>query len=167
MLICIKFLVVKKLCINVNKLQSKEEKKFSFIILHRTYLVRILYWSYIGAFLGSLVWTSSILMSQHVISIQDHCNNLCHRLGSFSLWQRLLLGFLMLINVGILSRPRVGPFPCCCGLADGGVADRPQELETSFNRPRGLESLRFPPPRPQATVITEPHVRWPATIEHD
>ncbi len=33
---------------------------------------------------------------------------------------------------GILSRPRVGPFPCCCGLADGGVADRPQELETSF-----------------------------------
>ncbi len=78
----------------------------------------------------------------------------------------------------ILSRPRVGPFPCCCGLADGGVADRPQELETSFvsgalvagercvQWPPGPGVPPFPPPpsRPQATVITEPHVRWPATI---
>ncbi len=57
--------------------------------------------------------------------------------------------------------------------------DCPQELETSLvtvalvagsrqhrgvQSPQGLESLRFPPFRPQATVITEPHVRWPATI---
>ena len=34
----------------------------------------------------------------------------------------------------------------------------------SSGSPQGLESLRFPPSRPQATVITEPHVRWPATI---
>ncbi len=40
--------------------------------------------------------------------------------------------------------------------------DCPQELETSFV----TVALRFPPSRPQATVITEPHVRWPATIYH-
>ncbi len=70
-------------------------------------------------------------------------------------------------------------FPCCCGLADGGVVDCPQELETSFvtvalvagqwsafNRPRAWSPSVSPPSRPQATVITEPHVRWPATIWH-
>ncbi len=30
--------------------------------------------------------------------------------------------------------------------------------------PQGSGSLRFPLPRPQAAVTTEPHVRWPATI---
>ncbi len=48
-------------------------------------------------------------------------------------------------------------FPCCCGLADGGVVDRPQELETSFvtvalvagqwsvQSPQGLGVPPFPP----------------------
>ncbi len=47
----------------------------------------------------------------------------------------------------ILSRPRVGPFSCCCGLADGGVVDCPQELETgAFNRPRAWSPSVSPPP---------------------